>query len=152
MRTGTMTIIWRATVILGLVMQSFLVTLRTPWGMQHVPPIMVRIGLLRPWQAAPLLVLVHPPGVDAVSGLAREITEKVPPQRQLLMASSGAPSLRIQANLRYLLYPRSVAVTTTQSLAAQPGACQIDWPTQVDATLTCPEFTWRSTDLQGAVK
>ena len=152
MRTGTMTIIWRATVILGLGMQFFLVALRTPWGMRHVPPIMVRVGLLRPWQAAPLLVLVHPPGVDAVAGLAREITQKVPPQRQLLMASSGAPSPRIQANLRYLLYPRSVVVTTAQPLAPQPGACQIDWPSPVDATLTCPDFTWRSTDLQGAAQ
>jgi hypothetical protein len=143
--------LWRIALILVVIVQLFIVALRTTLGRQTVPAAMIRMNLIRPRAAVALLSLVHPSEIAAVDALARQI-ETLDPHRPLVVDVTSHAHDRAVATLAYRIYPR----TFTERMAAQGARnnqeCIIALPSRTEVVLSCSGQFWRYNDSQRAFR
>jgi hypothetical protein len=145
--------LWCLALVLVLIVELFIMALRTTRGQQTIPVAMIRMGLIRPRTAVALLSLVHPSEIDTVDALARQV-ETLDPQRPLVVDLTNHAHDRAAANLAYRIYPRTFNERTTAQGpdAAANHECLISWPSITEIVLSCPEKTWRYGVRQGAFR
>ena len=143
--------LWCLALVLVLIVELFIMALRTTRGQQTIPVAMIRMGLIRPRAAVALLSLVHPSEIDTVDALARQI-ETLNPQRPLAVDVSNHAHDRAVASLAYRIYPRTFTERTTPQRAVNNQECVIAWPSRTEVLLSCPGQVWRYNDSQGAFR
>jgi hypothetical protein len=144
-------LLWRIALVLVLIVQLFIMALRTTRGRQTIPAAMIRMNLIRPRAAVALLSLVHPSDTATVDALANKI-ETLDPQRPLVVDVTNHVHDRAFATLAYRIYPRTFTERATAQGAANDQECLIAWPSRTEVVLSCPGEVWRYNDTQGAFR
>jgi hypothetical protein len=131
-------LIWSSVLVILLITQLFVSTLRTPWGTRAVPAALVKLGLVRPDRVFLLTSLVRPPGEATVLVLQKQIETSTPAHEPVTLVWRGKPNPYAMYELRYGLYPRPVHQQPGSAGNSAPE-CRIDWYSDEDAVLRCPQ-------------
>jgi hypothetical protein len=117
--------------------------LRTDWGKQRLPEILLHFGIISSDQYDGLQDILGNGFLPQTDAIEQEIRHRVKPDGTVLFVV-GLSNPAGSDLLKYRLYPikAELAYKPPSTATLSKYECEVDWPSNKDIRLFCPNLVW----------
>jgi hypothetical protein len=136
-------VVWTAVCAIFLAFHLIAFPMKTAWGKQHIPVLLYESHVISKDQVDGINDMMGDAFIPTVGALEGAIRSHVKGDQPILFVSGPGNPAGLDM-LKYQLYPlRTSFLNAPVSQAVKDKyACRVEWLSNVDVTLMCPDLIW----------